>query len=101
MMTVITETTIQPGKEAQWDQAFAERVQAAKEQPGWHALQVLIPENASNRRVIVGTWEDRAAWARWHTAGAFHETRQHLDQLGTDDGQERWFTVASMAASED
>ncbi|MGN6565251.1 MAG: antibiotic biosynthesis monooxygenase family protein [Thermomicrobiales bacterium] len=101
MMTVITETTIQPGNEAQWDQAFEERIQAAKEQPGWHALQVLIPENAPNKRIIVGTWEDRAAWERWHTAGAFRETRQQLNQLGAADGQEHWYTVASMAASED
>jgi heme-degrading monooxygenase HmoA len=101
MMTVVTESTIQPGSEAQWDAAFEERLQSVKEQPGWLALQVLIPEAEPQKRLIVGTWESRDAWARWHATDPFRQTRQQLDQLETDDGRERWFTVASMAAAED
>ncbi len=100
MMTVITESTIQPGNEADWDRAFQERLQAARQQPGWLALQVLIPEGEPQRRVIVGTWESRAAWERWHRADPFQETRRQLDALDRADGQERWFTVASVAAAD-
>jgi heme-degrading monooxygenase HmoA len=101
MMTVITESTIQPGNEAEWDAAFEQRLQSAKEQPGWLALQVLIPEAEPQKRVIVGTWERREDWERWHAADPFRQTRQQLDQLDATDGRERWFTVASMAAAED
>jgi heme-degrading monooxygenase HmoA len=101
MMTVITESTVQPGNEAAWDEAFEARLQAAQEQAGWVALQVLIPEGEPNRRVIVGTWERREAWEAWHAADPFRETRRELDRLDKSDGQPRWFTVSSMASSED
>lgn len=101
MMTVITEATVGPGNEAGWDAAFAERLQSARAQPGWLALQVLIPEGEPQKRVIVGTWESREAWERWHGADPFRQTRQRLDTLDQADGRERWFTVASMAAAED
>ena len=101
MMTVITESTIQPGNEAQWDRAFEERQRAAREQPGWLALQVLIPEGEPQKRVVVGTWESREDWARWHAADPFQKTREQLDRADASDGRERWFAVASMAAAED
>jgi heme-degrading monooxygenase HmoA len=101
MMTVITESTIQPGNEAAWDEAFRERLSAAKGQPGWLGTQVLIPEDDPQRRVIVGTWESREAWERWHRADPFRETREQLDSLDQSDGRERWFTVADIAAAED
>src|SRR5262245_4391807 len=101
MMTVITESTIQPGNEAQWDSAFEERLQAAQEQPGWLGLQVLIPEAEPQKRLIAGTWASRDDWARWHAADPFRKTRQQLDQADASDGRERWFTVASMASAED
>jgi heme-degrading monooxygenase HmoA len=101
MMTIITESTIQPGNEAGWDEAFQERLEAAKEQPGWLATQVLIPEGDPQKRVIVGTWESREAWERWHQADPFRQTRQQLDTLDQSDGRERWFSVHSMSAAED
>lgn len=100
MMTVITESTIRPGNEARWDSAFRERLQAAQSQPGWRALQVLIPEGEPNKRVIVGTWESREAWERWHAANPFQQTRQQLDHLDVSDGQARWFEVADSAATD-
>ncbi len=100
MLTVITESTIQPGNEAGWDQAFQERLQAARQQPGWLALQVLIPEGEPQKRVIVGTWESREAWERWHRADPFQQTRRQLDKLDQADGRERWFTVASVATAD-
>lgn len=101
MMTIITESTIAEGHEAQWDAAFQERLQAAKEQPGWLALQVLIPEGEPQKRVIVGTWESREAWQAWHRADPFRQTRQRLDAADREDGRERWFTVHSMDSAED
>jgi heme-degrading monooxygenase HmoA len=97
MMTIITEATIEAGNEAQWDAAFAERLRAAQEQPGWLATQVLIPEAAPQQRVIVGTGESREAWARWHQADPFRRTRQQLDAADQSGGRERWFTVHSLA----
>ena len=99
MMTVITETTIKPGQETQWDQAFQERLADAQQQPGWLALQLLIPLDAPNKRVVVGTWQSRAAWEAWHTTETFQRTRQQLNALGQSDGQERWYEVASTAAA--
>lgn len=101
MMTIITESTIQPGNEAQWDEAFQERLQAAQGQSGWLATQVLIPEGEPQKRLIVGTWESREAWQRWHEADPFRQTRQQLNTLDQSDGQEHWFTVHSMVAAED
>lgn len=101
MMTIITESTIEAGNEARWDAAFEARLQAAREQPGWLATQVLIPESEPQKRVIVGTWASREAWARWHEADPFRETRRHLDAADRADGQERWFAVHSMASAED
>ena len=100
MMTVITEATIEAGNEAQWDAAFEERLQAARTQPGWRATQVLIPEGEPQKRLIVGTWESRAAWARWHEADPFRQTRRQLDAADRSDGRERWFTVHSMESGE-
>ncbi len=101
MMTVITESTIETGNEERWDAAFQERLQAARAQPGWLATQVLIPEGEPQKRVIVGTWESRAAWERWHQADPFRQTREQLDEADREDGRERWFAVHSMARAED
>lgn len=97
MMTVITETTLEPGQEAQWDQAFAERLADVQGQPGWLGLQLLVPLDAPNRRVVVGTWEARAAWEAWHTTDTFRRTRQRMNELAQSDGQERWYEVVQSA----
>ncbi len=98
-MTVITETTLEPGREAEWDRAFQERLADARNQPGWHGLQLLIPLDAPNRRVVVGTWESRAAWEAWHATETFQRTRQPMNEADRTDGQERWFEVASSATA--
>ncbi len=97
MLTIVTEATIEAGNEARWDAAFEERLRAAQEQPGWLATQVLIPEAEPQKRVIVGTWESREDWARWHQADPFRHTRQQLDAADQSGGQERWFTVHRVA----
>ncbi|MDP9371957.1 MAG: antibiotic biosynthesis monooxygenase [Chloroflexota bacterium] len=97
MMTIITETTIESGQEPQWDEAFQERLADARQQPGWIALQLLIPLEAPNKRVVVGTWETRAAWEAWHNTETFQRTRQRMNELDQSDGQERWYEVVSTA----
>ena len=45
MKTVITETTVTPGKEKAWDDAFRDRAKAAANQPGLIGLSLLIPDD--------------------------------------------------------
>jgi heme-degrading monooxygenase HmoA len=81
MMTVITHVRIKEGQEPAWDEAFRERAQAAREQPGFVAVQLCIPVDAMNERVIIGTWESRADWEAWHDAQPFLETRRKLEEV--------------------
>jgi heme-degrading monooxygenase HmoA len=101
MLTIITESIIKAGNEAEWDTAFETRLRAAKQQPGWLATQVLIPATEPQKRIIIGTWSSREDWERWHQADPFRQTRQQLDAADQSDGQERWFTVHSMASAKD
>lgn len=99
MQTVITETTLEPGQEARWDAAFQERLADARNQPGWVALQLLVPLDAPHKRVIVGTWESREAWEAWHRTETFQRTRTRMNEADRSDGQERWFDVAQSAGA--
>ncbi len=99
MMTVITETTVQPGHEAQWDDAFRRRVEAARRQPGWVDVQVLTPAGEPNKRVVVGTWRSREDWERWHQQEAFRQTREPMNQVTMSDGQPHWHQVVERASA--
>ena len=94
MLSVITETTVKAGREADWDTAYHERAADAKAQPGWVELQLLIPVEDSRRRVIVGTWRDRHAWEQWHETETFRATRDRLDDATEEHGEDRWFRLA-------
>jgi heme-degrading monooxygenase HmoA len=93
MMTVVTHVRIKKGQEPAWDEAFRERAGAAREQPGFVAVQLGIPVDAINERVIIGTWESRADWEAWHNAQPFLETRRKLEEV--DEKRERtwWHEV--------
>lgn len=93
MMSVMTETRVKSGQEAAWDRAYHERADDARAQPGWMALQLLVPEDDPQRRVVVGTWRNREDWVRWHATDVFARTRAMLDAASEDDGTERWFVV--------
>ena len=93
MMTIVTHVTIEPGKEPDWDTAFRERVSAVKKQPGWVSVQLSIPTREINKRVVIGTWETRAAWEAWHTTDAFQRTRQVMDGVETGAREEWWHEV--------
>ncbi|MBA2454748.1 MAG: antibiotic biosynthesis monooxygenase [Chloroflexia bacterium] len=97
MMTVITETSVQPGQESAWDQAFKTRSEDAQQQSGWVATQLLIPVDDRQKRVVVGTWQDQESWERWHTTESFQRTRDQLNSATTNDGNERWYEVVVEA----
>lgn len=95
MMTVITETTLEPGQEPEWDEAFRERIEDAQTQPGFVAAQLLIPLDAPNKRVVAGTWATRADWEAWHNTETFQSTRERMNRVQQSQGEERWFEVVT------
>lgn len=98
MMTVIAETTVKPNHTAEWDRAFQERIRSAKDQPGWIDVQLLIPSNEPDKRVVVGTWRSREDWERWHATGSFRKTREAMDAATAAEGPVHWYDVQSRAA---
>ena len=100
MMTVITEIEIEPGQEPRWDEAFHQRFREASRQPGWVSVELLIPVDAPNKRVVVGTWQSRADWEAWHATEVFQRTRQEMNGVQQSGGQERWYEVVHMASME-
>jgi heme-degrading monooxygenase HmoA len=93
MMTIVTHVTIEPGKEPIWDAAFRQRVEAAKKQAGWVGVQLCMPTQALNKRVVIGTWENRAAWEAWHNTDVFQKTRAQMEGAETDSREEWWHEV--------
>jgi heme-degrading monooxygenase HmoA len=93
MFTVITETTLKPGQEEDWDRAFQERITEASRQPGWLGVNLLIPTEDMNKRVVVGTWQSQGDWDRWHQTDAFQKSRPTLAAATKDDGQPHWYNV--------
>jgi heme-degrading monooxygenase HmoA len=100
MLTVITETTLKPGREGDWDLAYHERAAAAQRQDGWVELQLLVPLEDRRHRVVVGTWRDRQAWQQWHETETFKATRERLDDATERHGDDRWFEVATEERSD-
>jgi heme-degrading monooxygenase HmoA len=93
MMTTITRVTLETGKEPGWDAAFRERAAAASQQPGWVGVQLCIPTDALNQRVIIGTWETRADWEAWHSTPAFQKTRALMEPAESGPRVEEWHEV--------
>jgi heme-degrading monooxygenase HmoA len=93
MMTVITEVSLNEGTEPEWDDAMRERLEAARTRPGWVRGQLVIPLDALNRRLIIGTWETRADWEAWHEDEAFQETRERLAGLEQETSHTAWYEV--------
>ena len=93
MMTVVTYVTLQQGTEPEWDAAMRERLAAAKTQPGFVRGQLLLPLDGLNKRVIIGTWDTRAAWEAWHGDAAFVETRKRIEGLEAQPSDQWWHEV--------
>jgi heme-degrading monooxygenase HmoA len=92
-MTIVTRVTLKEGTEPEWDTAMRERLAAVRDQPGWIGGQLLIPLDGLNKRVIIGTWETRAAWEAWHADAAFADTRKRLAGLEAEPREEWWHEV--------
>ncbi len=96
MMTIMTETTLKEGMEPQWDEAYRRRAEAVADHDGWVSLQLLIPLDAPNKRVVLGTWRNRADWEAWHSSDIFLETRDKMNAAEeTEDRQEQWYEVVT------
>jgi heme-degrading monooxygenase HmoA len=95
MRTVITETTVKPGSEKSWDQAFEERAKAAANQPGLIGLSLLIPFDDKQKRLVVGIWEREEDWSNWHKTDAFQRTRATMNAATESEGVPRWHQVAT------
>jgi heme-degrading monooxygenase HmoA len=93
MITVITETKLKPGQEAEWDRAFQARIAEVSKQPGWLGVDLLTPTDDQSKRVVVGTWRSQADWDRWHETEAFMQARPLLAAATKDDGKPQWFNV--------
>lgn len=93
MYTVITETTLKPGKEAEWDHAFQERVKSVSQQPGWMGVDLLTPDGDQTKRVVIGNWRSQEDWDHWHASDAFKQSRSQLGEATADDGEPRWYEV--------
>jgi heme-degrading monooxygenase HmoA len=93
MMTIVTHITLKEGSEPEWDAVMRERLETAKQQPGFVRAQLLIPLAGLNRRVIIGTWDTRSAWESWHEDATFVETRKRLEGLEAQPGEQWWYEV--------
>ena len=93
MMTIVTHITLKEGSEPEWDAVMRERLETARQQPGFVRGQLLIPLADLNKRVIIGTWDTRAAWEAWHEDATFTETRKRLEGLEAQPGQQWWHEV--------
>ena len=93
MMTVVTTVTLKDEATNQWDRAMHERVRAASDMDGWVAVQLLREVGEPRRRAVIGTWQSREHWARWHDEEAFKATRAEL--AGLEDGPSTtvWYDV--------
>jgi heme-degrading monooxygenase HmoA len=95
MMTIVTHVTLKPGAEPEWDAGIRERLDTARERPGWVGGQLLVPLDGPHRRILVGTWRSRADWEAWHHDPAFALTRERLDGLEAKPADHWWHEVVA------
>lgn len=100
MMTIVSQVILKEGAEPAWDEAMRERLAAARHRSGWIGGQILIPLDGVNKRLVVGTWQTRAAWEAWHNDPAFLETRKRLEGLEAAPSQQWWHEVIEDARRE-
>lgn len=91
---------LKEGAEPEWDSIMRERMEMANGQVGWIVGQLLIPLDALNERVVLGTWTTRAEWEAWHQDPGFQETRERLDGLQQSADEMSWHEVVSDARRE-
>lgn len=92
-MTIVTRVAIAAGQEPAWDAAFRERAASAQHQPGFVGVQLCIPAETLDERVVIGTWQTRADWEAWHATDVFQRTRQVMGAAETERLYEAWYEV--------
>jgi heme-degrading monooxygenase HmoA len=92
-MTIVTRSVLKDGSANEWDAAMRERMSEAHTAQGWISGRILVPVDQPNGRVIVGTWQNRQDWERWHTDEEFRETRERLDGLQAQPDEMSWNEV--------
>ena len=93
MEAVITRVILNAGAESGWVAAMRDRMTAAESAAGWIGGSILTPDDDPSSRVILGLWEDRAAWERWHGDPAFHDTAERLEGLEQHPGDASWHAI--------
>jgi heme-degrading monooxygenase HmoA len=56
-------------------------------------VQLCLPLEAPDERVVIGSWETRAAWEAWNESDAFQSTRKRMDRCEVDPKGEWWHEV--------
>ena len=92
-MTVVTHMRLRDGTEPEWDRVMRQRLDNANGRPGFIRSQLLIPLDALDQRVIIGTWATRAHWEAWHNDEAFLAARELLENLQAAPAETRWYEV--------
>lgn len=101
MVTTVSEVNLREGSESAWDDLMRERLETVKGRPGWISGQVLKPaEGAGTKRIVIGTWESREAWAAWHRDPGFLDAREQLDRLESGRREQWWHEITAAAATE-
>jgi heme-degrading monooxygenase HmoA len=93
MEAVMTRVVLEEGAQSDWEATMRERMTAAESSDGWIGGSILSPETESNVRVILGLWDARSDWERWHDDPAFRETAERLKGLERDAGTATWHDV--------
>jgi heme-degrading monooxygenase HmoA len=93
MESVITRVVVNDGSESEWEAVMRDRMTAAESSSGWIGGAILTPQGEANARLIVGLWETRDAWKRWHEDPAFHDTGERLKGLESHAGTPAWHGV--------
>jgi heme-degrading monooxygenase HmoA len=93
MMTIVTRVKLREGTTDQWDRAMHTRVESARGADGWVSAQLLKGVDEPLERAIVGVWDSKQAWERWHDDEAFTDTRQQLSGLEERPQESVWFEV--------
>jgi len=93
MMTVVSTMQLHSGSVEEWDELILKRFRSAHDRQGWISGQLLVPVDAPETRVIIGTWRSRQDWEAWHEDPAFLSVRARLDELQQVDHRTTWYEV--------
>jgi heme-degrading monooxygenase HmoA len=97
MEMVTTRVVVNEGAESEWEEVMRDRMAAAESSDGWIGSSILAPEGDRGARLILGLWETRDDWQRWHDAPAFRDTAERLEGLESDTGSPTWHEVSYAA----